>query len=141
MNRLITLEKIGDPSIGYLSYFEANKEIPFEIKRIYFTYAVPVDSKRGMHSHKKLQQLLWCPYGVIEVILDNGKKREVFLLDSPNNALLVGNGIWREMNWKTEGSILCVAASDYYSEDDYIRDYYDFLNYVKEGHKRDENKL
>lgn len=139
MNKLIDLKRIGDFNIGNLSYFESNKDIPFSIKRIYYTYDVPAGTKRGMHAHKKLQQILWCPYGEIEVILDNGKEKTSYLLDSPERALLVLKGYWRDMYWKKEGSVLCVAASDYYNEEDYIRYYDEFLKYVEEGYWDDED--
>lgn len=131
----------GSKELGYLSFFEANKDIPFEIKRIYYTYDVPVGTKRGMHAHKSLNQILWCPYGIIEVVLDDGTKKKSYILDSPEKALLVGNGIWHDMYWKKEESVLCVAASDYYNENDYIRDYDEFLKYVEEGYWKDESKL
>jgi dTDP-4-dehydrorhamnose 3,5-epimerase-like enzyme len=140
-NSIIRLTTHGNPTTGYLSFFESKRDIPFDIKRIYYTYNVPVGTKRGMHAHKKLQQILWCPYGEIEVILDGGETRETYLLDSPGKGLLIGNGIWREMIWKKEESVLCVAASDYYNEDDYIRDYDEFLKCVKEGYWKHENKL
>lgn len=141
MSYLITLPKNGSSGDGYLTYFESNKDIPFNIKRIYYIYQVHVNSKRGMHAHKKLQQVLWCPYGSIEVILDNGKTRDVFVLDSPNNILLVLEGYWHDMIWLKEGSILCVAASDFYNENDYIRDYDEFLRYVGEGYWDDDNQF
>ena len=59
--------------MGSLSFFEVEKDIPFEIKRIYYIYEVPAEEKRGMHAHKALEQVLWCPYGSIEIVLDNGK--------------------------------------------------------------------
>lgn len=133
-NFLVSIKTNGDDKQGLLSYFEANKDIPFNIKRIYYTYNVPIRTKRGMHAHKELQQILWCPYGEIEVILDNGKEKTSYLLDSPEKALFVLKGYWHDMYWKKEGSVLCVAASDYYSEDDYIRDYDEFLKYVEEGY-------
>jgi dTDP-4-dehydrorhamnose 3,5-epimerase-like enzyme len=134
INRIISLPKIGDENLGELSFFEANIDIPFEIKRIYYTYNVPLGIKRGMHAHKKLQQVIWCPYGEIEVILDNGNHIENYLLNAPEKAILITKGYWRDMYWKKEGSVLCVAASDYYNEDDYIRDYEEFKRYVKEGY-------
>ena len=141
MNNLIKFKQIGKNSIGFLSFFEANKDIPFEIKRIYYIYNVPPGTKRGMHAHKELNQFLWCPYGEIKVVLDNGNEKKEFLLDSPEKGLLVGRGIWHEMYWLKENSVLCVAASDYYNEKDYIRDYYEFLKLVKEGYWKDENKI
>jgi len=131
MYKLIILKKIGSNNDGYLTYFEGNKSIPFEIKRIYYTYDVPVDVKRGMHAHKNLQQVMWCSYGTIEVILDSGEKKETILLNSPEKLLLLEKGLWRDIYWRKEGSVLCVAASDYYCEEDYIRDYGEFLTYAK----------
>lgn len=141
MNRMIILKKIGNQDIGYLTFFESQKDISFDIKRIYYTYDVPIDTKRGMHAHKNLQQILWCPHGSIEVILDGGESKESYLLDSPEKALLIGNGVWRDMYWRKEGSVLCVGASEHYNEDDYIRDYDKFLKYVEEGYWTNENKL
>lgn len=138
---IIEINSVETPGKGYLSFFEANKDIPFEIKRIYYIYDVPTNIKRGMHAHKKLQQILWCPYGEIEIILDNGKAKDYYLLNSPEKGLFIENGIWREMIWKKERSVLCVAASNYYREDDYIRDYNEFLRYVKEGYWDDEDKF
>jgi dTDP-4-dehydrorhamnose 3,5-epimerase-like enzyme len=138
---ILVFNKNRSNKSGYLSFFEANKDIPFGIKRIYYIYGVSIGTKRGMHAHRRLQQLLWCPYGEIEVILDDGRERKNYLLDSPEKALLVLKGYWREMYWRKEGSVLCVAASDYYDEGDYIRDYDEFLNYVEKGYWNDENKL
>lgn len=139
MNNLLKIKTKGSETTGFLSYFEEEKDIPFPIKRIYYIYDVPIGTKRGMHAHKELQQILWCPYGDIEVILDNGKEKTSYFLDSPEKALLVLKGYWHDMYWKKEGSVLCVAASDYYNEDDYIRDYDEFLKYVEEGYWDDEN--
>lgn len=138
-NKISKLNPHGNSDIGYLCSIESNKDIPFEVKRIYYTYKVPVGTKRGMHAHKELRQLLWCPYGRIKVILDNGKTKEVFLLDSPEKSLLVLEGYWHDMYWEKEGSVLCVAASDIYNEDDYIRDYSQFLDCIKNGVWNDEN--
>lgn len=124
----------GNNDHGYLSYFESSKDIPFEIKRIYYIYDVPVGSIRGMHAHKKLSQLIWCPFGKIEIVLDNSFEKMNYILDSPDKALLVLQGYWREMYWVEPDSVLCVAASDYYDEEDYIRDYDDFLEYAKRGY-------
>ena len=134
MNQLIKLKTRGNQDNGYLSFFESNRDIPFSIKRIYYTYNVSEGTERGMHAHKTLQQILWCPYGQIEVVLDNAKEKKSYLLDSPEKALLVLKGYWHNMYWKKEGSILCVAASDYFNEEDYIRDYDVFLKYVKKGY-------
>lgn len=127
--RMIEIKTIDSGYAGKLSFFEADKDIPFEIKRIYYIHGVPNHSKRGGHSHKKLKQMLFCPYGEIEIILDNGKERKSVILNDPSKGLLVENSLWREMIWHIDNSVLCVAASDYYDESDYIRNYDDFLNY------------
>lgn len=139
MRTILNFKKIGDDSIGYLSFFESKKDIGFEIKRIYYTYDVPLNTKRGMHAHKKLDQLLWCPYGKIEVVLDNGVQTESVLLDTPEKGLLITKGVWRDMYWRKEGSVLCVAGSEYYDQDDYIRNYDDFIEYVKRGYWSNES--
>jgi dTDP-4-dehydrorhamnose 3,5-epimerase-like enzyme len=138
---LIYLKKMGTNEQGYLSFFEGNKNIPFKIKRIYYTYGVPVGAKRGMHAHKNLQQVMWCPYGSVEVVIDDGSVKEGILLDSPEKLLVLRKGLWRDMYWEKPGSVLCVAVSDYYNEDDYIRDYAEYLHYVEEGYWEDEDKL
>lgn len=97
MNLLLKNTTHEDKSIGYLSFFESNKDIPFDIKRIYYMYDVPVGAKRGMHAHKTLQQVLWRPYSEIEVILDDKKEKISYLLDSPEKALLVPKGYWSEL--------------------------------------------
>jgi dTDP-4-dehydrorhamnose 3,5-epimerase-like enzyme len=129
----------GSTEQGFLSFFESGNDVPFTIERVYYIYDVPVETRRGMHVHKTLQQVLWCPYGEIEVILDDGNEKKSYLLDSPEKALLVLRGYWRDMYWRKEGSVLCVAASDYYDEADYIRDYDEFLRYVREGYWDNED--
>ncbi|OZM56415.1 hypothetical protein CIB95_11615 [Lottiidibacillus patelloidae] len=137
---LLNLTTNGDKNLGFLSFFETGREISFEIKRIYYTYDVPIGTKRGMHAHKKLKQILWCPYGQIEVILNDGVVENRYILDSPDKALLVSEGYWHDMYWRKEGSVLCVAASDYYNEEDYIRDYDEFIELVKRGFWNEEKK-
>jgi dTDP-4-dehydrorhamnose 3,5-epimerase-like enzyme len=134
MYKILKLDSIGNKEIGFLSFFEDNKETKFEFKRIYYVYDVPIKIKRGMHAHKKLNQLLWCPYGAIKVVLDDGINKETYILDKPETALIINKGIWRDLYFKKKKSVLCVAASDYYDENDYIRDYDLFLKLVKEGY-------
>jgi len=131
----------GNNDTGYLSFFQSDSDIPFAIKRIYYTYGVPVGIKRGMHAHKKLQQLIWCPFGEIEVILDDGYERKSYLLNEPNKGLLLRKGYWRDIYWKKENSVLCVAASDFYNEDDYIRNYEEYKDWVQSGGWKNENKF
>ena len=133
-NPLIQLKRIGDEKNGILISIESNINIGFEIKRIYYIYNVKKTKTRGFHSHKALQQLAWCPYGKIEILLDNGIDKDIFILDSPEKALNIGPGTWREMKWLKSNSVLCVAASEHYDEDDYVGDYDEFLQMVNEGY-------
>jgi hypothetical protein len=130
--KYIKVKAIGNDKKGFLSYFESSNEIPFEIKRIYYIYGVPVGKIRGKHAHKFLKQAIWCPIGKIELILDNGKVKNKYVLNSPEKILLISGCIWREFVWGDINSVLCVAASDFYNENDYIRKYTDFLKFIKE---------
>ena len=130
---LINITTIGTDDIGALSFFEGTHDVPFEIKRIYYIHGVPAGTKRGAHAHIALRQILFCPYGKIEILLDDGTQKASVLLDDPSKGLLIGPGLWRDMVWHKEGSVLCVAASEYYNESDYIRDYHAFLDHVKKA--------
>lgn len=121
----------GQP--GALSFFEAERDVDFEIKRVYYITGAPKGTVRGGHAHKKLKQLLFCPYGRIEITLDDGKRKSVYLLDDPSKGLLVESLYWRTMRWLEDDSVLCVAASEYYDESDYMRSYDEFLRYLKNG--------
>lgn len=136
MNHILQISTINSQDCGSLSFFQTD-EIDFEIKRIYYIYGVDVGCRRGFHAHKKLKQFIWCPYGNITIILDDGRIRREVNLDKPDEGLLIGNGIWREMIWNVSNSVLCVAASEYYKEDDYIRNYDDFLKFVRKGFKNE----
>ncbi len=120
-----------DPRYGSLAFFEGEHDIPFSVKRIYFIYEAETDVHRGFHAHKLNYQLLFCPYGKIDVILDDGNEKAFVMLDEPTKGLILKPGLWCEMVWKETGSILCVAASENYDPDDYIRNYEDFLTFVK----------
>jgi len=133
MNRIkqFELKEIKSPG-GSLSFFEFGKELNFEIKRIYYIYKFSEQNRRGFHAHKNLKQVMFCPYGKIEVEFDNGKEKKKYLLDSPTKILVVEKGYWREFVSLEEGSILCVGASDIYDESDYIRNYDDYLKWKEE---------
>ena len=131
---LIELKEIKSPG-GSLSFFEFEKELSFEIKRIYYIYNFSEQNRRGFHAHKKLKQVMFCPHGKIEVEFNNGKEKEKYLLDSPTKILIVEKGYWREFVSLEEGSILCVGASDVYDESDYIRNYEDYLQWEEENNE------
>ena len=130
------VKTIAVDGMGALSFFEGEHDLPFAIKRIYYIHDVPAGIQRGGHAHKKLHQVLFCPCGSILITLDDGKNRREILLDKPEKALIIGPGLWREMLWQKADSVLCVAASEYYDEKDYIRDYECFLSYRTEGGAR-----
>ena len=131
--KIIKIRTVQTEKSGQLSFVENIKDIPFEIKRIYYLTKVGEGFKRGFHAHKSLKQLLFCPYGKINIILDDGLKKEEILLDDPSEGILIEKPLWREMAWIESNSVLMVLASDFYSEDDYIRDYDAFLNFQKSG--------
>ncbi len=133
--QIIHIKTIDSGYAGKLSFFEGSHDVPFEIKRIYYIHGVPNGSVRGGHAHKALKQILFCPFGRIEIILDNGTEKTSVMLDDPAKGLLIGPGLWRDMIWHQENSVLCVAASEYYDEKDYIRNYDAFLAYVKAGER------
>ena len=128
------IREIKSPG-GSLSFFEFQKELSFEIKRIYYIYNFSEQNRRGFHAHKKLKQVMFCPHAKIDVEFNNGKEKEKYLLDSPTKILVVEKGYWREFISLEEGSILCVGASDIYDEDDYIRNYEDYLKWEEENNE------
>lgn len=124
--RFCNLQIHGD-NRGKLNVIEGKKDIPFEIKRVYFLYETVNGFVRGKHAHKKLEQILICVGGKCSLRLNDGIKEQEVVLDNPNKGLYIGPGIWREMYDFSEGAILLVLASELYDEDDYIRDYHVFL--------------
>ena len=116
---------------GQLVALEEFKDIPFRIKRVYYMYDTGEGVVRGHHAHKTLQQILVCIHGSCKVLLDNGKEKKVIPLEKPYEGLYVSNAMWREMYDFSPDAVLMVMASELYDEDDYIRDYDEFLNYIK----------
>jgi hypothetical protein len=127
--QLLEIPKITEPR-GNLSVIEKDI-IPFEMKRIYYLYDVPSGSERGGHAHKKLKQFLIALSGSFDVILKDGKEERRVTLNKPNEGLLIHPGIWRELNNFSSGSVSLVIASDVYEEEDYIRDFDEFITYSK----------
>jgi dTDP-4-dehydrorhamnose 3,5-epimerase-like enzyme len=127
--QLIDLPKIEDRR-GNISVIE--KEcLPYDIKRVYYLYDVPSDAYRGGHAHIDQKEFLVALSGSFEVILDDGKDKEVVMLNKPFQGLLIPNGVWRELKNFSSGSVCLVLSSDIYIEEDYIRNYDDFLDFVK----------
>jgi len=108
---------------GKLIAIEQFKDVPFEIKRVYYIFDTKSRVRRGYHAHKNLQQVAICVSGSCKFLLDDGKERvENIILDSPNKGLFIDKMIWREMYDFSEDCVLLVLASEHYNESDYIRD-------------------
>lgn len=136
--RLIEFNVVGD-SRGKLVALEECRNIPFSIKRVYYIYDTN-EQERGKHAHTKLEQVAVVLSGECEFVLDDGCYKQVMRLDSPTYGLYIGTGIWREMRNFSNNCVLMVLASEYYDEDEYIRDYNEFLNY-KRGQNGKKNKF
>ena len=116
---------------GQLVALEEYNDIPFEIKRVYYMYDTKENVIRGFHAHKRLEQILICIHGSCKVKLDNGRENKIIFLEKPYEGLYVPNDMWREMYDFSEDAVLMVLASEYYNENDYIREYGCFLNFIK----------
>lgn len=126
---LIKFPPLGD-SRGSLVALEAQKTIPFDVKRVYYIFGTQKGVSRGFHAHKNLKQVAVCVTGKCKMVLDNGKQREEIWLDSPTTGLLIEDLTWREMHDFSEDCVLLVLASEHYDESDYIRDYDKFKKMV-----------
>lgn len=125
-----TFQPHGDER-GQLVAAEVGKEIPFEIKRVYYIYDTIEGVRRGFHAHINLEQILICVSGSCKIHLDNGSETAEVVLDKKYEGLYLSNDMWREMYDFSPNAVLLVLASEPYSEGDYIRDYQKFLESVK----------
>jgi dTDP-4-dehydrorhamnose 3,5-epimerase-like enzyme len=124
--RIIELPKIADPR-GNLSFVEGGRQVPFEIKRVYYLYDVPEGESRGGHAHKRLEELIIAASGSFDVELDDGRERKRFFLNRPSRGLYVPVMVWRELTNFSSGGVCIVLASEFYDPDDYYYDYQEFL--------------
>lgn len=123
---LLEFPKVGD-SRGKLTFIEGTRHVPFEIKRLFYLYDVPPTASRGGHAHWRLEQVLACAFGSLDVHLDDGTTQQVVHLSGPERGIYIPPMIWdTEINFEP-GTVCVVLASDYYDESDYIRDYQVFL--------------
>ncbi|MBD1208533.1 MAG: WxcM-like domain-containing protein [Ignavibacteria bacterium] len=125
---IINLPTIGEDMRGSLSFVESDRHIPFPLARAYYLYDVPGGAERGGHAHKDLQQLIIAMSGSFDVMLDDGRQRKTVTLNRPYHGLYVPTMIWRELVNFSSGAVLFVLASNHYSEDDYYRNYDDFVH-------------
>lgn len=128
--RIIELPKISDPR-GNLTFVENQRHIPFDIKRVYYTYDVPGGTDRGGHAHKELEQLIIAMSGSFDITLDDGFEKKKFHLNRSYFGLYVCPMIWRDINNFSSGSVCMVLASNLYSESDYYREYDEFMQAVR----------
>ena len=128
--RLIDLPKILDPR-GNLSFIEEQNHIPFKIQRTYWIYDVPGGQVRGGHAFKEQQELIVALSGSFDLFIDDGTEKKVFFLNRSYNGLYVPNGLWRKMENFSTNSLVMVISSTKFSEEDYLRDYNEFLKYTQ----------
>ncbi len=125
--KILSLPVVHDRR-GNLTFIESLKIIPFEIKRVYYLYDVPGGAERGGHAHKQLHQLIIAMSGSFDVLLDDGKDKKKFHLNRSYNGLYICPMIWREINNFSSGSVCMVLASTFYDEEDYYREYSEFMH-------------
>ena len=128
--RVIQLPKIADPR-GNLTFIEATRHVPFELKRVYYLYDVPGGESRGGHAHKALEQFIIAASGSFDVVIDDGHERRRVFLNRSYYGLYVPRMVWREIENFSSGSVCVVLASEFYEESDYYRDYREFVAAVK----------
>ncbi len=131
---LITLPKIFDPR-GNLTVAESMKQVPFDVRRVYWTYDVPSGESRGGHAHRQCRELIIAISGSFTVTIDNVKEKQSFHLNHPWQGLLVETGVWRTLDDFSSGAVCLVLASDPFEEADYIREYDEYLEYMKDKEK------
>ena len=118
---------------GQLIAIEEGKDLPFDVKRVYYIYDTLPGVRRGFHAHRNLEQILVCVSGSCKIHLDDGTETAEVVLDNPNKGLYISNDMWREMYDFTPDAVLLVLASEHYDEADYIRDYDTFIKMVRKG--------
>lgn len=128
--KIIELPVIADTR-GNLTFVEGGQHIPFDIKRVYYLYDVPGGAARGGHAHKDLQQIIIALSGSFDVLLDDGVNKKTYTLNRAYHGLYLSNMIWRELDNFTTGAVCMVLASEHYDENDYYRDYNEFINSVR----------
>lgn len=126
----IILDQIGDKELGYISVVEAQRLLPFQIKRVYWTYFTPHEVIRGNHAHKNLYQAIFAVSGEIEFkLIDRTGKEHNVKLSKPNVGLVIPPIVWREIKFSHSAVLLCLASEEF-SEEDYIRDEDSFNQFI-----------
>ena len=129
LGRIINLPKMVDPR-GNLTVAEQLKDVPFSMSRVYWVYDVPSGECRGGHAHKHCREFIVAVSGSFTVTLTNGREERTFMLNHPYQGLLVNTDVWRTLDDFSSGAVCLVLAEDPFDEDDYIRDYQDYLKFI-----------
>ena len=126
----ISFKVLGD-NTGSLIALNGSKDLPFDIKRVYYIFGTKKGISRGFHAHIDLSQVIVCLKGRCRFILDDGKHKEETILNDPTKGLIIDGLVWREMYDFSPDCILLVLANSAYAEDDYIRNYEKFIEEVE----------
>lgn len=126
LGKLLELPTCTDER-GELSFAEGLRQLPFSIERIYWVYNVPEEAQRGGHAHLNCEVVLVAMNGTFSVTLDNGREQHCIVLDTPNKGLYIPKGVWRTLTNFSAGAVCMAMASQPYDENDYVRDYEEFL--------------
>ena len=131
--RLLDLPRIVQPGRGSITPVEGGTDVPFTIARVYYLYDVPGGESRGGHAHKELEQVIVAALGSFEVEVDDGANKRTFQLNRSYHGLYLPRLIWRELKNFSSGAICLVLASHPYREEDYFRDYSEFVRHRQGG--------
>jgi hypothetical protein len=116
---------------GNITYVTNSENIPFDIKRVFYIYDIPGGEDRGAHAHRECHQFLIAASGSFEIEMHDGKTKRTVMLKRPNFGLHIPPGIWAAEKGFSSGAICLVLASHKYNENDYIRNYNEFLKHLK----------
>jgi len=126
---IINLPMFSDER-GSLTFAESNNHLPFPVRRIFYITNTPQNGNRGHHAHKITNQVLFCLQGSVLIKLDDGKNKTEYLLNKPNVGIIVRNRVWHSMENFSKNAVLLVVASTHYNENEYIRNYDDFIKFI-----------
>jgi dTDP-4-dehydrorhamnose 3,5-epimerase-like enzyme len=128
--KILDLPKVDDRR-GNLTFIEEERHIPFPIKRVYWIYDVPGGQIRGGHAFKEQEEFIVALSGSFDVVVNDGDEKHTFSLNRSYYGLYIPNGIWRHMENFSTNAVALVLSSTYFSENDYIRDFNDYLQWLK----------
>ena len=129
---IVRLKAAGKPETGMLYAAEAEREIPFAIKRMYFISGMSAGATRGNHAHRTLTQAIFAAAGSFTLALDDGMAKQTITMDDPSYGVILWPRLWVTMNEFSKDCVILVCADDYYEESEYIRDYAEFMEVVKQ---------